>query len=359
MPKQLFFTAGPSQIYPSLETHIKSAMEAQVMSMSHRGKEFEKLYGDIDFWLKKLLGIPEDYHVLFFSSATEIWERLIQNCVERSSFHFVNGAFGERFRWTSAMLGRNALSVVVPDGTSFDYGSVDVPDEAEMLCFTHNESSTGVMLRVADIHAMAKRYPDKLVAVDAVSSMPYPDFDYEILDAVYFSVQKGFGLPAGLGVLILSPRAFETSLLLKNKGISIGSYHSFPVMVDAAAKRQTVETPNVFALYLFARVLEDFNAFGIDAIRQHTDTKARLLYEFFESDPEFNPAVHGIRDRSATLVVVNVGGRAKQFVELAAHAGYEIGYGYADRKQDQIRIANFPAHSVADMEGLIGALTAM
>ena len=40
----------------------------------------------------------------------------------------------------------------------------------------------------------------RLLAVDAVSSLPYPDFDYTKLDSVFFSVQKGFGLPSGLGV---------------------------------------------------------------------------------------------------------------------------------------------------------------
>ena len=67
------------------------------------------------------------------------------------------------------------------------------------------------MIPAENIHKVAKQYPDKLIAVDAVSSAPYGDLDYRLLDIVFFSVQKLFGLPAGLGILIVSPRAIEKS----------------------------------------------------------------------------------------------------------------------------------------------------
>ena len=62
----------------------------------------------------------------------------------------------------------------------------------------------------------------RLLAVDAVSSLPYPDFDYTILDSVFFSVQKGFGLPAGLGVWMVNDRCIAKAEQLLSRGISIG-----------------------------------------------------------------------------------------------------------------------------------------
>ena len=68
---------------------------------------------------------------------------------------------------------------------------------------------------------------EKLVALDCVSALPYADIPVDKVDAVYFSVQKGFGMPAGLGVLILSPAAVAKAATIEEAGISTGSYHSF------------------------------------------------------------------------------------------------------------------------------------
>ena len=43
------------------------------------------------------MNIPEDNGIFFTGSATEIWERLIQNTVEHESFHLVNGSFSKKF----------------------------------------------------------------------------------------------------------------------------------------------------------------------------------------------------------------------------------------------------------------------
>ena len=41
---QTYFTAGPSQLYYTVEEHIKNALKSQIPSISHRSKQFENLY---------------------------------------------------------------------------------------------------------------------------------------------------------------------------------------------------------------------------------------------------------------------------------------------------------------------------
>jgi phosphoserine aminotransferase len=87
-----------------------------------------------------------------------------------------------------------------------------------------------------------RKKSNALIVVDAVSSLPYPDFDFTKLDSVFFSVQKGFGLPAGLGVWIVNEKCIAKAEHLLSKGISIGSYHSIPGL--KATRRQTSDSGN-------------------------------------------------------------------------------------------------------------------
>lgn len=356
MTKRLFFTAGPSQTYPTVPDHIMDAIERDILSISHRGGEFQVIFNNVRNGMKKLLNIPEEYEIFFFSSATEIWERLIQNCVEETSFHFDNGAFGNRFYQIAKQLKKKALRYNVADGESFNYDSVLIPHETELIGFTHNESSTGVMLDFNDIYAVKKLRPDAIVAVDVVSSIPYPEIDFTKLDAVFFSVQKGFGLPAGLGVCILSPAAMKKALQLKEKGGIVGSYHSFHELKTFADKAQTPETPNVLNLYLLWKVIEDFEKKGLKTIREETEEKADMLYRFFYTHHSWKPFVKDEHNRSRTLAVIETGEDTKRIISTLAKSDIEIGAGYGPYKDTQIRIANFPAHSVEDVKNLIEKL---
>ena len=353
--KRLFFTAGPSHLYSTVPQHIAAAIEANIPSISHRGQQFVDIFNDTRAGLRELLAIPADFEIFFFSSATEIWERIIQNCVEETSTHFVNGSFGERFHWTAQMLGRRPTMIEAPFGVGFDISKVKVPKNSELMGFTHNESSSGVMWQMEDIYAIGEKYPDKLIAIDVVSSIPYPNIDYEKVDLVYFSVQKGFGLPAGLGVLIASPRALSKQRDMENKGISTGSYHSFKVMKSFADKGQTTETPNVLNIFLLGKVCRDYIDYGIGNIRNETDEKAQLMYSYFERHDRYKPAVQNKRDRSQTLVVIDTKGDSKKIVKFLETQDIEVGYGYGEAKDNQVRIANFPAHSMEDVERLLGA----
>src|SRR2546421_9934710 len=118
--KPAHFAPGPSQLYFTVEDHMRNAFREGIPSLAHRSKEFEKIFRDTTEGLKELLSIPNNFHVFFAASATEIWERSIQNLVAEKSFHFVNGAFSKRFYETAKLLGKSADKVEVPFGQNFD-----------------------------------------------------------------------------------------------------------------------------------------------------------------------------------------------------------------------------------------------
>ena len=351
--KNVYFTAGPSQVYSKIPQFINEAIENEVLSMSHRGEKFQELFNDVRSHLKQLLNIPQENQIFFLSSANEAWEKIIENCVETHSFHFINGAFGKRLFQISGELKKTPASHEVEFGYGFDFKNVAVPENAEVVCITHNESSTGVATDIKKIHDLKKQNPKKLFALDTVSSMPYVDVDFSLIDCIYFSVQKGFGLPAGLGVIVLTPAAMEKSEYLQQKGLNIGSYHNFPTQLKFAQKGQTPETPNVLNIYLLNKVVEDMLNIGIDTIRKETDKKAELMYGFFDKQKEYELFVKSKEDRSPTVVVAKTPENSKKTIEKLKQHNIIIGKGYGPYKDEYVRISNFPTTTIANVKKLL------
>lgn len=349
------FTPGPSQLYFTVEDHARKAFKDYIPSLSHRSKQFEDISRNATEGLRALLNIPSNFSIVFTGSATEIWERTIQNLTEHTSHHLVNGAFSQKFYDTSLQLNRKATISLVESGKGFDE-SVKIPS-TELIALTHNETSTGVSMPVSVISKIRENDPSTLIAIDAVSSLPYPDFDYNQVDSVFFSVQKGFGLPAGLGVWIVNERCIEKAEQLLSKEISVGSYHSLPSLVSNAKKNQTPETPNVLGIYLLSKVLEDFNRRGIQIIRKETEYKAAILYQVLDNHPIIQPFVKQHADRSKTVIVAECGEHTGALTQYLIKKGMLPGDGYGSQKKTQLRFANFPAHSKEQYELLVDTIS--
>ncbi len=355
MTPKINFTPGPSQLYFTVEDHAKIAFREGIPSLSHRSKKFEAIYKEVSDGMRELLGIPADFHIVFTGSATEIWERIIQNLVERKSLHLVNGSFSKRFYEVALQLQRSSEAIEVPLGQGFGH-NIQVSDDTELIAITQNETSTGVSVPLSIISDLRKRYPNLLIAVDAVSSLPYPDFDYNAVDTVFFSVQKGFGLPAGLGVWLVNEKCLAKANGLLSRNISIGSYHTLPALVQLEAKFQTPETPNVLGIYLLAKVVKDMLTAGIHRIRKDTEYKAALLYQALSSHGAIKPFVQVAEWQSKTVIVADTGSSTKLLTERLLERGMQPGDGYGAGKASQLRFANFPTHGKEQYELLFDTI---
>jgi phosphoserine aminotransferase len=353
---ELFFTPGPSALYFTAEEHIKTALKKGVCSASHRGQQFKDIYKECQENLRKLMDIPEDYHVLITSSANEAWERIIENCVEKESYHISMGAFSQRFAKIATQLGRKAHELVVEDGTVPDFNAIEVPEHAEIITICLNESACGTTFPLESINALKEKYPDKLIAVDGVSGVPVIPIDFRNIDTLYFSVQKAFGLPAGLGIWIVNNRCLEKAKTLEAKGAVIGSYHRLPDMVEKAKVYQTAETPNILGIYTLAKVADDMLEKGILAIRREIDYKSAILDQVIEAHPQLHHFVQNEKHRSKTVKVIKCDYESSALIDALKQKKIHIGTGYGGYKKEQIRIANFPTHSKEQMEMLVDLL---
>lgn len=354
MNNKVYFTPGPSELYPTVPEHMQAALAQKIGSISHRSQQFKDIYAHTEKGLRQLLQLPTNFEVLFLASANEIWERAIQNTVEKESFHLVNGSFSKRFYEISHELGRRAIKHEVPFGEGFRIDDIDIPATAELVAVVQNETSSGAATPVAEINKIrAKASSEALILVDVVSSMPHPQFDYSLIDSVYFSVQKCFGLPAGLGVWIINDRCVAKAEALRAKGLSLGSYHSIPALLSKARSYQNPETPNVLNIYLLGKVVEEMNKKGIETIRKETNTKAQLIYDYLTQSQNFSIAVQEPSHRSATTIIANTKISSAEVIKKLAPFDMVVGSGYGNYKEAQIRIANFPAHSIGQVQALI------
>lgn len=349
------FTPGPSQLYFTVQDHVRNAFREGVPSLSHRSKEFEKIFNHATTGLRNLLFIPDNFHIFFTSSATEIWERSLQNLVQFKSTHFVNGAFSSRYFEIAEQMGKTATKIEEQAGHAF-IKDFDLDPETELIALTHNETSTGVSLPLDFIHSFRTKYPNTLIVADAVSSLPYPNFDFTKIDSIFFSVQKGFGLPAGLGVWIVNDRCLAKAEHLQKNGVSIGTYHNLLTLLAHAKKYQTPETPNVLGIYLLGKVVEDMLRRGIQNIRKETEYKAAVLYQVLESHLHLKPFVQNKAWQSQTVIVAECGNDTSQIANALAAKGLYPGDGYGPFKKTQLRFANFPTHSKEQFEYLADSL---
>jgi len=355
--KNTYFTPGPAELYPTFYQHLQTALDEQIGSISHRSQTFRDIYKHTDEQLRTLLNIPATHGIFFTGSASEVWERILLNCVEHESFHLVNGSFSRKFYDYAQSLHKYAHLAEKPFGEGFDYADIEVPEYAELVCVTHNETSSGVQMRPAEIHKLKRKYSKKLFCVDIVSSAPYPDLDFSIIDSAFFSVQKAFGMPAGLGVWIAGKSCLEKAERLQRyDGMTIGAHHTLPTLWKNYQTFETPATPNVLGIYILGKIAEDFNRIGIDTLRRQTEEKARMLYKFLENHANYEPFVADDRHRSQTVIVAKTKQPSADVINAARQANMVIGSGYGKFKESQIRIANFPATSVDQVAALIEQL---
>ncbi|MBK8144501.1 MAG: alanine--glyoxylate aminotransferase family protein [Bacteroidetes bacterium] len=355
--KPMYFTPGPSQLYHSYQTHLQAALDQNLGSINHRSSKFREIYKYTDTQLRQLLNIPSSHSIFFASSATEIWERILLNVVEQKSFHFINGAFSKRFYNFSSQLQKNPSCTVVADGLGFDIATIDIPSDVELICTTQNETATGVYFPSEDLGLLKNRYPNQLLCCDLVSIAPYSEIDYNAVDLSFFSVQKAFGMPPGLGVLIANKTCIEKSNFLKAKGLNIGAHNTFEAFQSNYMRFETPSTPNVIAIYILGKIAADFNSIGIHHIRKEMQVKAANLYAFANTSDYFKPFVTETKHQSETVIVLKSKVNVAEVISYVKQYGYIIGSGYGIHAENQLRIANFPATTKLDMDHLINVLS--
>ena len=331
------FYPGPSRVHEEIPRYVKDAYEEGILSINHRSEEFMRMSEKTIGLLKKKLEIPEGYTVFYTTSATECWEIIAQSVVTTSAFHLFNGAFGKKWFEYTRRLVTGAKSFPFTTEGFIEAKKLRIGKEG-VICLTQNETSNGTQVSNEVIESIRGRYPGHLISVDATSSMAGIYLNFSAADIWFASVQKCFGLPAGLGLMICSPAA-----LAKVKAIGENDhYNSVMFMAQMMEKWQTPFTPNVMAIYLLMRVMEESKP--IREVSRKVEERYRGWVDFLSDRKTLRHFVSNEEVRSFTVIPVT----AKETLITAIKSrakknGILLGEGYGDLKASTFRIANFPA----------------
>ncbi len=348
------FNPGPAMVYPQVRQFLQDAYDEQVLSISHRSKAFEQIYRMLDANLREKLGIPDDYSIFTLSSATEVWSVLSESLVKQKSTHLYTGAFGER--WFQRAQHITPGAVGYQRSIDHDWAAEDwrAHRDTELLCLTQNETATTAQVPIEVLPVIRETLPDTLIAIDGTSSLAGVNLPIAQADIWYASVQKCFGLPAGLSVLIVSPRAMEQAVAVGFKG----QYNALLHIAKRYEKFQNTHTPNVLGMYLLSRLSETLPAIG--EIHDHVAARMQRLIDFFQKDMGWELVVEKPQNRSLTVMGVRF--PEEELAELKTYMleqhGLQLGSGYGPLKSNSFRVANFPAIPDAAFDALFDAVRA-
>ena len=350
-----FFLPGPTEVRPEI-------LAAMVRPMiAHRSSAFEALFARLQTGLRALFRTSRPVYVSS-SSATGLMEGAVRCAPDGPLLCLVGGAFGDRFYRIAQRCGREADTIKVPLGETFDLDEVRrhlAARQYAAVTVVHSESSTGVLTDVATVAAMAREH-GAMSIVDAVTSMGACRVETDAwgLDFVLTGSQKALALPPGLAFGVASP-AFASSA---RDAAGRGMYFDLAEFDDFAVKGQTPNTPALPLFYALEAQLETIAAEGIEARwARHQAMRERTEAWVAERESDL-PGIRmlapaGSRSPTVSAIALPDDVEGKALVKAVAARGFTIGGGYGALAGSTIRIGHMGDHSLGTLERCLAACT--
>ncbi len=190
-------------------------------TIDHRGPEFANLTHGLLNGLKQIFKTSGTV-VIYPSSGTGAWEASLVNTLSPGDkvLMFETGYFATLWRNMAVKLGLDVDFVPGDWRHGVDPAKVeeklteDKKQNIKAVIMVHNETSTGVTSRVAEVrNAIDRTGHPALFLVDTISSLGSIDYRHDEwrVDVTVGCSQKGLMLPPGLGLHAISDKALKTS----------------------------------------------------------------------------------------------------------------------------------------------------
>ncbi len=265
--RNFLFVPGPTNIPDRVQRAMLVAME------DHRSSRFPDLSTSVLSDLKKVFKTTEGQVFIFPSSGTGAWEAALTNTLSPGD-KILASRFGQFSHLWIDMAQRLDFDVEIQEvewgeGVPLEHTEevlrADRNHEIKAILACHNETATGVTSDIAGLRRVmdAAGHP-ALLCVDTVSSLASIDFcmDEWRVDLAVSGSQKGLMLPAGLGILAVSPRALEAT----KTAASRRCYFDLADMIKTNVDGYFPYTPALPMLYGLREALDMIFEEGLDEI---------------------------------------------------------------------------------------------
>jgi phosphoserine aminotransferase len=349
MAKKYNFSAGPAILPHDVMKKAQqelldfNGIGLSIMEISHRSKDFEAVINGAEAKVRQLLGVPDNYHVLFLQGGASLQFGMIpMNLLKGGKADFVHTGEWAKKAIKEAKLFGSVNVAASSEDKNFSYipENLKLSPDAAYVHVTSNETIGGIQWT---------KFPETgkvpLVA-DMSSDIFSRRIDVSKFGLIYAGAQKNIG-PAGVTLVIIrndlverGPKELATML----------QYRTY------AADHSLYNTPPTFGIYIMGLVFKWIKKQGgLPAIEKVNRDKAGKLYRYLDESQRFRPTSD--RDSRSLMNVTFVTGDAAlddKFIAQAKKAGLDGLKGH--RSVGGMRASLYNAFPPAGVDTLINVM---
>lgn len=343
------FSAGPA-VLP--EEVLKEAAEEMldykgcgmsVMEMSHRSKMYDDIIKTAEADLRDLMGIPDNYKVLFLQGgASQQFAAIPMNLMKnKKAGYIITGQWAKK-AYQEAKIYGEAVELASSADKTFSYipdcSDLAITDDMDYVYICENNTIYGTKYKTLP------NTKGKDLVADVSSCFLSEPVDVSKYGIIYGGVQKNVG-PAGMVIDIIREDLIRDDVL-----------PGTPTMLKfktQADNDSLYNTPPCYNIYICGKVFKWLKKNGgLEAMKQRNEEKAAILYNFLDNSKMFKGTVVP-QDRSLMNVPFITGDEEldKKFVAESKAAGLENLKGH--RTVGGMRASIYNAMPKAGVEALV------
>ena len=312
------FCAGPAKLPDDVMVRAQQEFRdwnhtgCSVMELSHRSKEFIAVYESAVTSVKKLLGLNDEYSVLFMHGGGRgQFSAVPLNLLRQGKADYITtGAWSSAAVTEAEKFGRVHAQNVVTEHNGkkavLPMSEWQVANDAAYLHYCPNETVDGI-----EIFEQPKF--EAPVVADMSSTIFSREIAIDNYDLIYAGAQKNIG-PSGLSLVIVKNE------LLERSSDTVPSIFNYKL---TAEKDSMYNTPPTYAIYL-AKLVFDWllDKGGVKAQETLNQRKAQALYQAIDESDFYSNHV-AIDNRSRMNVPFSLANDAlnERFLLLAEQNG--------------------------------------
>lgn len=282
------FSAGPATMPVEVLEEVAAEMLNYkgsgmcVMEMSHRSKVFQTIIDEAEADLRTLMGIPDNYKVLFIQGGATLQFAMIPMNLLKNGVadYIVTGNWSNKAYQEAQKFGKiNLLASSKDRNYSYipDCSDLPVDPEADYVYICENETIHGTT------YNKLPNTKGKILVSDQSSmflSQPCNVSDYGLIMA---GVQKNVG-PAGMTIVIVREDLIRDDIDPKTP-----VYLRYDTHADNGSM---YNTPNCWCIYVCGKVFKYLlKNGGLEAMHARNVEKAAVLYDFLDQSKLFTGTV--------------------------------------------------------------------
>ena len=315
------FSAGPAVLPEEvLRTAAAEMLDyhgcgMSVMEMSHRSKDFQAIIDTAEADFRELLGVPNNYKVLFLQGGGNTQFAMVPMNLMRHGVadYIVTGQWAKKAAKEAEMYGKVNVVASSADKTfSYipDLQNLDIDDDADYVYICQNNTIYGTTIRELP------NTKGKDLVSDVSSMFLSEPMDVSKYGVLWGGVQKNVG-PAGVTIVVIRDDLIREDVLPGTPTMLRYKTHA-----DAKSLYNTPPCYNIYVCGLVFKWLKEMG--GLSVMKERNEQKAKILYDYLDQSTMFRGTV-AQKDRSLMNIPFVTGDADldAKFIAEASAAGFK------------------------------------